>query len=107
MLRTALGTDLPVVEDALREGLSTGVGPEVGGEAEGLVDGQVGLDVEHGGAHHLGLLKDVATTTVQHTVDTADGVLGTLEGKKISVKSILEAPARLKIQGPLGTKKNS
>ena len=71
-----------MVEHALGEGLSSGVGPEVGGEAEGLVDGQVGLDVEHGGAHDLGLLEHVATATVEDAVDAADGVLGTLKKEK-------------------------
>ena len=76
------GHDLPVVEHALGEGLAAGVGAEVGGEAERLVDGQVRLDVEHGRAHHLGLLEDVATAAVQHAVDAADGVLGTLKEEK-------------------------
>ena len=77
--------DLPVVEHALGEGLASGVGPEVGGEAEGLVDGQVGLDVEHGGADDLLLLEDVAATPVQHAVDAAHGVLGTLKTRKDDV----------------------
>merc|ERR1719445_1908372 len=68
-----------MVEYALREGLSSGVGAEIGGEAERLVDGQISLDVEHGGADDLGLFEDVSTTSVEDTVDTSDGVLGTLD----------------------------
>ena len=68
-----------MVKDALREGLPSSVGPEVGGESEGLVDGQVGFDVEHGGSSNLSLLEDVATTSVEHTVDASDSVLGTLD----------------------------
>ena len=75
-----------MVEDALRERLSSGVGAEVGGEAEGLIDGQVRLHVEHGRAHHLRLLEDVAATAVQHAVDAAHRVLGALKGKEKEVK---------------------
>ena len=79
-----------MVEDALREGLSSGVGAEVGGEAEGLVDGQVRLHVEHGRAHHLRLLEDVAATAVQHAVDAADSVLGALKERTKRLKSDLK-----------------
>lgn len=72
------GQDLPMVEDALREGLASGVGAQVGGEAERLVDGQVRLHHEHGRAGHLRLLEHVPTTSVQHAVDTADGYLRAL-----------------------------
>jgi len=44
--RRSTGKDLPMVEDGLREGLATSSGTEIGGETEGLVDGQVSLDVE-------------------------------------------------------------
>ena len=40
---------LPMVEDALGEGLASGVGAEISGEAERLVDGQESLDSVHGG----------------------------------------------------------
>ena len=46
-------THLPVVEHALWECLTAGVGPEVRGEAEALVDRQVCLHVEHRGTHNL------------------------------------------------------
>ena len=71
-----------MVKHALGEGLTSGVGPQVGGEAEGLVDGQVRLHVEHGRAHHLRLLEDVAATAVQHSVDATDGVLGALQEER-------------------------
>ena len=71
--------DLPVVKHALGEGLASCVGPEVGGEPEGLVDGQVGLDDEHGGAGGLGLLEHVASPPVQHSVDTSNCVLRALK----------------------------
>ena len=41
---------LPVVKDALGEGLATRVGPQVSSEAEELVHRQVGLHDKHGGA---------------------------------------------------------
>jgi hypothetical protein len=46
---------------------------------EGLVDGQVSLDDEHGRSGRLGLLEDVASPTVEDAVDAADGILGTLQ----------------------------
>ena len=46
---------------------------------EGLVDGQVRLDDEHGCAGCLGLLEDVTSPPVEHSVDTAHRVLRTLE----------------------------
>ena len=74
--------DLPVVEYALGEGLATGVGPKVSCEPEGLVDGQVGLDHKHGGSGGLGLLKHVSSPSVQHSVDTSNCVLRTLDTEK-------------------------
>lgn len=77
-LARVTGQHLPMVEHALREGLSTGVGAQIGGEAERLVDGQIRLDDEHGGTDNLVLLEHVTTTPVQHTVDATNGNLGTL-----------------------------
>ena len=71
--------DLPMVEDALREGLATGGRSQMSDKAKGLVDGQVSLDLEHGGAWDLGLFVDVATPLVEDAVDTADGRLGALD----------------------------
>ena len=68
-----------MVEDALREGLATGVLAQIGGEAERLVDGQVSLNDEHGCADNLRLLNDNTTASVQHTVDTTDGRLWALK----------------------------
>ena len=60
-------------------GLASGVGPEVSCEPEGLVDGQVGLDNEHGGAGGLGLLEHVSSPPVEHSVDTTNCVLRALK----------------------------
>jgi len=62
--------DLPVIEDALWEGLATGLRSQVSGETEGLVDRQVGLDDEHWGAWGLRLLVDVTSSLVQYTINT-------------------------------------
>ena len=51
---------------------------------EGLVDGQVGLDDEHGSSGGLRLLEDVATPTIEDTVDTADSVFRTLKRRQIA-----------------------
>ena len=71
--------DLPVVKHALWESLASSVGPQVSCEAKGLVDGQVGLDNEHGGAGGLGLLEHVSSPPVEHSVDTTNCVLRALK----------------------------
>ena len=70
---------LPVVQDRLRECLTTGLRTKLAVEAERLHDGQVRLDREHGRADTLLLAEDLTTTLVEHRVDTADRVLGTLD----------------------------
>ena len=76
--RRTTGQDLPVIEDRLREGLSRGGGTEISVEAEGLQDGEVGLDVEQRGTRALLLVEDVTTTAGKDTVDTTHGLLGDL-----------------------------
>ena len=78
--------DLPVVKHALGEGLSSCVGPEIGGEPEGLVDGQVGLDHEHGGAGSLCLLKHVPSPPVQHPVESTNTILRALQRKQLIIR---------------------
>lgn len=68
-----------MVEDGLGEGLTTGSGTEVRGETEGLVDGQVGLDVEQRSTGTLLLGVDVTTTAGKDTVDTTHSLLGNLD----------------------------
>ena len=51
---------------------------EVGVEAEGLHDGQVSLDGEHGSSNSLLFGEDLTTTTIEDTIDTTDCVLGAL-----------------------------
>lgn len=77
--RRSTREDIPVVKDGLREGLATGGGTEVTGETEGLVDGQVGLDVEQRSTGTLLLSVDVTTTAGESTVDTTHGLLGHLD----------------------------
>lgn len=57
--------------------------PQIGGETERLVDRQVRLDDEHGRTGDLRFLEHVTTASVQHTVDTSDGGLGTLDFAQI------------------------
>lgn len=71
--------DIPVIEDRLGERLATGGGAQIGRETEGLVDGQVGLDVEQRGTGSLLLGVDVTTTAGEDTVDTTHGALGNLD----------------------------
>ncbi|KAK1256398.1 hypothetical protein MKX07_008657 [Trichoderma sp. CBMAI-0711] len=71
--------DLVVVEDGLGEGLAGGGLTQISVEAEGLQDGQVGLDVEQRSTGTLLLVEDVTTTTGQDTVDTTHGSLGDLD----------------------------
>merc|ERR1719198_1885125 len=70
---------VPMMEHHLREGLAAGVLPKEASEAEGLGDGQVGLDVVQRGARPIGLLDDGATLAVERRVHAAHGVLGTLD----------------------------
>ena len=60
-----------MVKDTLGEGLAGGGSAQGAGETEGLNDGQVGLQVEDGGARPLRLLKDVAALLVEHRVDAS------------------------------------
>mmetsp|Transcript_147473 Transcript_147473/g.209339 ORF Transcript_147473/g.209339 Transcript_147473/m.209339 type:complete len:807 (+) Transcript_147473:64-2484(+) len=70
---------LPMVKDALREGLARSGTPEGSSEAKGLNDGQVGLAVDNGRTGPLLLREQMATTLVEHTVDAADGGFGGLD----------------------------
>ena len=76
--------NLPVVKDALGEGLSPRVWSEVSCEAKGLVDGEVGLDDEHRSAYDLRLLKDVTSTTGKDAIDTTNSLLWTLWEERTS-----------------------
>ena len=73
------GELLPVVEDALREGLATSAGAEISGEAEGLGDGEVGTDVVDGGAGAVFFTDDDTTAASEDTVDATHGVLDGLD----------------------------
>merc|ERR1712196_173273 len=61
---------IPVIEDALREGLSARCLTKRGHEAEGLRDWQVGLGLDNGGALTRILLEHAATAQVHDVVDT-------------------------------------
>jgi len=74
---------LPMIEDTLGEGLSGGVRAELSVESEGLSDGEVSLDCEHGCSRALLLGEDLSTTLVQATVDTTDGVFWALDLDKV------------------------
>jgi len=69
---------LPVIEDHLGEGLSSGGLTKLSSETEGLVDGKVGLDSVHGRSGALLLREDVSTLPVEGRVDTSKGGLGAL-----------------------------
>lgn len=68
-----------MVEHGLGEGLSGGGGTQVTVEAEGLNDGQVGLDGEQRSTRALLLTEDDTTSPGKHTVDTTHGLLGHLD----------------------------
>ncbi|GKT45569.1 uncharacterized protein ColSpa_05750 [Colletotrichum spaethianum] len=75
----ATGQRLPVVKDKLGEGLSGGGLAQVTVEAEGLHDGEVGLDSEQRSTGALLLTEDVTTSAGKDTVDTTHGLLGNLD----------------------------
>lgn len=70
---------LPVIEAALWEGLAGSGGTEIGIKTEGLIDGQVGLDLEHRGTRGLLFLEDVTTLSVEDGVDTTHGLFWALD----------------------------
>ena len=61
---------MPVIEDALREGLTTSAGTEISGETEGFSDGEVGTDVVDGSTRAVFFTDDDTTTAGEDTVDT-------------------------------------
>ena len=69
-----------MIKDTLREGLTSRVGSKVSGEAKRLVDREVGLNNKHGRPDNLGLLKHVATTTGEDTIDTTNSLFRALGG---------------------------
>merc|ERR1711968_55277 len=76
-LLARIGLDeCPVVEHTLREGLAGGLGTQGLGEAEGLLDGQVGLDSVHWSTRALLLGDDLTTACVHSGVHTTQGILG-------------------------------
>jgi len=76
LLEGVAGHDLPVVEDALREGLTSSVGSEIGSETKGFHDGKVGLDVGEGSSDSLDLLDDLSSSLVHDSVDSSNDSLG-------------------------------
>ena len=79
MARLTAAHQFPVVEDRLRERLSSGRCTELAIETERLHHRKVGLDREHRRADTLLLAEDLATTLVEHRVDTTDSVLRALD----------------------------
>mmetsp|Transcript_113620 Transcript_113620/g.200573 ORF Transcript_113620/g.200573 Transcript_113620/m.200573 type:complete len:277 (+) Transcript_113620:123-953(+) len=67
---------VPVVEDALRESLTTGLLSQCGNEAEGLCNRQVCLDLQERSAFAWVLLEDASASEVHARVHTAHGLLG-------------------------------
>jgi hypothetical protein len=75
--------DLPMVEDALREGLARCVGAEIGSETERFIDGQVSFDVLEGTRTTIFFGNDLATTSVENAIDTTDDGSGALDFDQI------------------------
>ena len=70
------GHGLPVIERALGEGLTTGVGAEIGGETEGLQNGKVSKESHLRGTGLLLLREDMTTTLGEDTVHVTHCILG-------------------------------
>jgi len=71
--------DLPVVEHALREGLTLSLGTEIIVETEGLQHRQVSTDNAERSARTRLLSDDGTTTTVEASVDATDHALRALD----------------------------
>jgi hypothetical protein len=67
-----------VIEHALWESLTTGIGAQIGSEAEGFVYRKVRFNYEHRSTRHLLFLEHVTSPTIQHAVDTTDRYLRAL-----------------------------
>lgn len=70
--------NLPVIEHALWESLTAGIGAQISGETERFVYGKVSLNYEHGSTRHLLFFEYVTSPTVQHAVNSTDCYLWTL-----------------------------
>lgn len=68
-----------MIEDALWESLSTGVGPKVSSETERLVYRQISLYDEHRRTDDLLLLEHVTTSAIEYTVNSTNSHLRTLD----------------------------
>ncbi len=73
-----------MIEHVLGESLSAGRGAEVCVESEGLHDGEVSLDCEHGCTRPLLLGDDLTTALVEHRVATTDRVFRCLDLDKVN-----------------------
>jgi hypothetical protein len=71
--------EFPVVKHRLRERLSTSCLPKITVEAERLHHRQICLHCEHRCANTLLLGEHLSSPLVQHRIDTANSVLGTLD----------------------------
>lgn len=68
-----------MIEHTLWEGLPSGIAPQISGEPERLIYGQVSLDDEHRRTSHLHFFEDMSTPSVQHTINTTNSHLRTLD----------------------------
>lgn len=79
LVKRISGDLAPVVEDALREGLTTSGGTEVIVETEGLKNREVGTDDAKRSARTRLLSDDCTTTTVENCIDATDNGLRALD----------------------------
>lgn len=68
-----------MIEDRLRESLTTSIRSKIGGETERLVDRQISLDSEQWCTWTLFLGEDVTTSSGEDTVDAAHCLLRYLD----------------------------
>jgi len=77
--------DLPVIEHALWESLTTSVGAQIGSKTEGFVYGKVRFNYEHRSTRHLLFLEHVTSPTIQHAIDTTDCYLRALRKDSFNI----------------------
>ena len=68
-----------MIEHALRESLPGGMRAQFTVEAERLVDGKISLNGKHRRSGPLLFTEDLPSALIQDTVDTPDGIFGTLD----------------------------
>ena len=73
-----------MIEDTLREGLSSRILSQGSSESKGLIDRQVCFDNEHWSSHDLTFFNDMSSSLIQYSIDSSDNSLRALNFNQIN-----------------------